>query len=164
MSVSLIAAMGQNRVIGTNNRLPWRLPADLQLFKRHTTGHPVLMGRKTFESIGRPLPGRLNIILTTQPDFAAAGCETSRSIEAVLQRYAHEEIFVIGGAEIYTQLLPHADKLYITQIEQKFEGDAYFPEFDLSDWKEIFREEGITDEKNPYSYYFSIYERKAIDE
>ncbi|MDG4656347.1 dihydrofolate reductase [Ectobacillus antri] len=158
--ISLIAAMDRNRLIGTNNELPWRLPADLAYFKRVTMGHPVIMGRKTYESIGRPLPGRENIIVTRNPAYKAEGCVVVHSLDELLTRFASsdKEAFVIGGAELYKEALSVGNRLYITHIEDEFSGDAWFPCID--DWQEISREPGIRDEKNPHAYYFSIYEKK----
>ena len=158
--ISLIWAMDQNRLIGKENNLPWRLPADLANFKRITSGHPVIMGRKTFESIGKPLPGRKNIIISRNKDLKIEGCDVAHSIEDVRSYSEKDEVFIIGGAEIYNTFLPIADKLYITEIEESFEGDAYFPEFDLLQWRLVSKVQGVSDEKNPYGYCFEIYERK----
>jgi dihydrofolate reductase len=157
--ITLIAAVAKNRVIGRDNKLPWRLPADLAFFKKTTMGHPVVMGRKTFESIGKPLPGRTNIVLTRQPDYEAAGCVVVRSIEEVLERFGDADLFVIGGREIYELFLPYAHRLLITMLDHEFEGDAFFPEIDPAVWKETARVPGVTDEKNPYSYSFVTFER-----
>lgn len=160
MSFSMIFAMDNNRLIGRDNDLPWHLPADLAYFKRVTTGHPVLMGRKTFESIGRPLPNRHNIVVTRDSSYQADGVEIFHSLDAALEAYRDQEVFIIGGSEIYKLALPIASKLYITQIDEEFEGDAYFPEIDQSMWELVSEEQGITDERNPYTYYFQVYERK----
>jgi dihydrofolate reductase len=158
-TLSLIWAMDENRLIGKDNQLPWRLSADLQWFRRQTMGKPVLMGRKTFDSIGKPLPGRQNIIITRQ-DIVIEGCTVVHSLhEARASAMDAEEIMVIGGAEIYTRLLSEADRLYITQIHDAFEGDTWFPEFDLSDWQEIHSEAHQSDEKNHYAYSFKILQR-----
>src|SRR5262245_46555747 len=132
--ISAIVAMSENRVIGANNQLPWHLPADLAHFKAITTGHAIVMGRKTFESIGRPLPNRLNIILTRDPHYSANGCRVASSFPEALAIAGADvpEIFIIGGAEIYQQLLPHIDRLYITLIQHAFNGDTYFPELNTS--------------------------------
>ncbi|HEU4964630.1 MAG TPA: dihydrofolate reductase [Bacilli bacterium] len=160
MTISLIVAMDENRLIGQDNRLPWHLPNDLQYFKKVTMGKPVIMGRKTFESIGRPLPGRRNIILTRQQGYRVEGCEVIHSLEE-LKAYQHtsDEVFCIGGAEIFHEILPYADRLYITRIYASFEGDAYFPEIDESQWKVVSSEEGATDEKNREAHTFFVYER-----
>ncbi|CAM3896509.1 dihydrofolate reductase [Mesobacillus zeae] len=160
--ISLMWAMDENRVIGKDNQLPWHLPEDLKFFKRITTGHPVAMGRKTHESIGRPLPNRENIIITRNMEYASENCTVLHSVDELLDSAAGTdgEVFVIGGAEIFCEILPYADKLIITMIHDTFEGDTYFPEFDLSQWELMSREEGIRDDKNPYDYEFLIYTRK----
>ncbi|MCP1123601.1 dihydrofolate reductase [Bacillus sp. 3103sda1] len=157
--ISLLVAMDKNRLIGKENQLPWHLPADLAYFKKVTMGHPIIMGRKTFESIGRPLPGRTNIILTRNKNYEMEGCEVIHSIDDVqkLDEQMNEEIFVIGGAEIFKEVLPFADRLYITKIEEVFEGDTFFPEINYDEWKEISVEQGVTDEKNPYTYAYHVY-------
>lgn len=161
MIVSIIVAMDVNRVIGKDNTLPWRLPAELQYVKRTTMGHPIILGRKNYESIGRPLPGRRNIILTRDPEFQAEGCEIAHSVEEVYELCkGEEEIFIFGGEQIYKLFLQDVDKLYMTVIHHEFEGDTFFPEIDFSEWNEISKEQGITDEKNPYTYYYHVYERK----
>ncbi|MCX7710896.1 MAG: type 3 dihydrofolate reductase [Clostridia bacterium] len=158
--ISMIWAMGKNRLIGRDNQLPWRLPADLANFKRITTGHPVIMGRKTFESLGRPLPGRKNVIITRNKDLSIEGCEILHSVEEACRLAEKQEVFIIGGAEIYSKFLPHADKLYITEIDESFEGDTHFPEFNMDEWVLTSKVKGDKDEKNPYDYYFLVYERK----
>ncbi|WP_102263314.1 dihydrofolate reductase [Mesobacillus jeotgali] len=161
--ISLIWAMDENRVIGYHNQLPWRLPEDLKFFKRVTMGHPIAMGRKTYESIGKPLPGRENIVITRDEDYGPEGCTVIHSIEEMLAYAAEnksEEIFVIGGAEIFKEVLHHADKLYLTMIHHQFEGDTFFPVFDIDKWELESREIGLKDEKNPYDYEFLIYKRK----
>ncbi len=161
--ISLIAAMDENRVIGSNNEMPWHLPEDLKYFKRVTMGHPVIMGRKTFESIGRALPGRTNIVVSRQTDYTAKGCTIVNSIEEVMElieRNPDEEYFVIGGAEIFRALLSVADRLYITFIYEKFEGDTVFPPFNMNEWELVSTKPGIRNEENPYDYEFLIYERK----
>ncbi len=154
--------MDKNRVIGKDNDLPWRLPADLAYFKKVTMGHPIVMGRKTYESIGRPLPGRENIIITRNQNYSAEGCTVLHSLDDVKKVIddSTKEVFIIGGAEIFKEAFPIADKLYITHIDEAFEGDTYFPAFSDQEWKEVSREKGVKDEKNPYDYYFSVYERK----
>ncbi|PEZ08067.1 dihydrofolate reductase [Bacillus sp. AFS018417] len=157
--ISLLVAMDKNRLIGKDNQLPWHLPADLAYFKKVTMGHPIIMGRKTFESIGRPLLGRTNIILTRNKNYEMEGCEVIHSIDDVqkMDEQMNEEIFVIGGAEIFKEVLPFADRLYITKIEEVFEGDTFFPEINYDQWKEISVEQGVTDEKNPYTYAYHVY-------
>jgi len=159
--ISLIWAQDENRLIGKGGRLPWRLPADLIWFRKQTMGKPVLMGRTTYESIGKPLPGRTNIVLTHQPDYQAEGCAVVHSIEEAQQAAAGaEEIMVIGGAGVYEQLLPHASKAYMTLIHSAFEGDTWFPEFDFDEWSQTSREDHEPDGKNAYSYSFITLERK----
>ncbi|NDI35397.1 dihydrofolate reductase [Chengkuizengella sediminis] len=158
-NLSIIFAMDQNRLIGKDNKLPWYLPGDLAFFKKTTLQHPVLMGRKTYESIGRPLPKRKNIILTQNKNYKAEGCIVVNTIEDALGQCNDEENFVIGGSEIYKLLLPYVNKLYVTQIEHVFDGDSYFPEIDEKIWEQTNKVKGIKDEKNPYDYYFITYER-----
>lgn len=160
--ISFLVAMDDKRVIGRENQLPWHLPEDLKYFKRVTMGHPIAMGRKTHESIGRVLPGRENIVITRQPDYQSDGCTVFTSIEDFVGdcRSRDEEIFVIGGAEIFKETFPFADRLYITEIHEEFAGDTYFPEFNLSEWELISSQKGLKDEKNPYDYEFKIYDRK----
>jgi len=158
--ISLILAMDKNNLIGNKNGLPWRLPADLAYFKKITMGHTVIMGRKTYESIGRLLPGRENVILTRDKNFTAEGCTICNTLDDALKFGQDEEAFVIGGADIYSQFLPHARKLYITKIDEAFEGDTYFDEIDFSQWRLVSKQEGTRDEKNPYTYCWLIYERE----
>lgn len=154
MTISIIAAASQNGIIGANNKLPWRLPADLKRFKELTLGHPILMGRKTFESIGKPLPGRTNIVITRQKEFACCGAITASSLEEALRLCGEaEEVFAIGGATIYEQALPLADKIYLTVIHQDFEGDARFT-FDKKSWREVSRQDFAPDAANPHSFSF----------
>ncbi|MFQ5345349.1 MAG: type 3 dihydrofolate reductase [Mariprofundus sp.] len=160
--ISFIWGQDRNRLIGRDNTLPWKLPADMAWFKKSTMGKPILMGRKTYESIGRPLPGRTNLILSRQADLQIDGCTVVHSLdEAKAAVPGAEEIMVMGGAEIYTLLFDQAGRLYITEIDAEFEGDAWFPAFDRRCWQEIFHEPHRPDEKNPYPYAFSILERKS---
>ena len=158
--IAMIVAMGENHVIGKDNQMPWHLPNDLKWFKQVTGGHSIVMGRKTFESIGKPLPNRQNIILTRQSDYQPAGTTTVSSIKEALQLAQEEDLFVIGGANVYQQFLPYADRLYITKIHETFEGDAYFPDFDQKDWKMIKKRAGQMDEKNKFAHDFYIYQRE----
>ncbi|WP_042457565.1 dihydrofolate reductase [Neobacillus dielmonensis] len=160
--ISFILAMDKNNVIGKDNQLPWHLPEDLKFFKRVTMGHPIAMGRKTHQSIGRVLPGRENIVITRQQDFQCQGCTVFSSIEEFVQYSSKisEEVFVIGGAEIFKETFPYVDRLYITYINEAFDGDTFFPLFTLSEWELISSQKGIKNEKNPYDYEFKIYERK----
>lgn len=162
MSISLIAAMDRNGVIGKDNKLPWSLPNDLRYFKRVTEGNIVVMGRKCYESIGHALPGRTNIVLTTDPNYYARDCYIYHSIEDFMSDYKlhsekDDEVFIIGGSEIYKQFLPHADKLYITKIDHEFEGDTFFPEIDPDTWIEIGSVTGRRDEYNLYPHSFHVY-------
>ncbi|MGE7759810.1 dihydrofolate reductase [Peribacillus sp. NPDC097895] len=160
--ISLIVAMDQNRVIGKNNQLPWHLPADLQYFKKVTMGHPIVMGRKTFESIGRVLPGRENVIVTRNQDFKAEGCVVLHDILQI-KTYADDsdkEVFVIGGAEIFKEIMPVTDRLYITEIHETFEGDTFFPLINEKEWDKISSIQGIMDEKNRYAHDFIILQKK----
>jgi dihydrofolate reductase len=160
--ISIIAAMDQNRLIGVNNQLPWKLPADMRWFRRNTLGKPVIMGRKTFESLGKPLPDRPNIVVTRDTAFQAEGCRVFTDIEAALSYAATlgDELMVIGGASFYEQMLARADRLYLTMIHQAFEGDAWFPAYDVNDWRILQREDHNADVKTPFSYSFVVLERK----
>jgi len=158
--ICLIAALAANRVIGRNNALPWRLPADLKRFKALTTGHPVLMGRKTHESIGRPLPQRRNLIITRNLGYSAPGCEIVHSLDQAIDACrADREIFIIGGAELYRESLTRAHCLEFTEIRAEFEGDAWFPEFSLAEWRETAREIHTDEAGIPFRYDFVRYER-----
>lgn len=160
--ISLIVAMDQNRVIGKDNQLPWYLPADLQYFKKVTMGKPIIMGRKTFESIGRVLPGRENIIVTRNQSYTNSDCTILHTIDEIKQ-YAdqsEQEVFVIGGAEIFKEILPVTDRIYITEIEASFEGDTYFPSLDENEWITSSSTPGIVDEKNVYAHRFVVLERR----
>ena len=162
MIISLIWAMDDHRLIGVENRLPWRLPADMRWFRRHTLGKPIIMGRKTFDSFGgRPLPERTNIVVTRDPGYQAEGAVVVYSIDEALQACGDaEEVMIIGGASFYQQMLPRADRLYVTQVHGQFEGDAWFPEFDWGQWQEVAREEHTIDEKNAYACSFLCFHRK----
>ena len=158
--IALIAALAQNRVIGVNNTLPWRLPEDLQHFKALTLGHHIMMGRKTFESIGRVLPGRTTVIVSRTGYNAPAGCLVTDSIAAALDACAGDaEVFFVGGAQLYAQVLPLADRLYLTEIQAEFDGDAWFPAFDRADWDEISRAPRH-DAASGLDYDFVMYQRK----
>jgi dihydrofolate reductase len=161
MSISFILAMDLQQAIGLGNDLPWRLPADLAYFRKTTSDHTILMGRKTYESIGKPLPNRTNVIITKNKDFTAEGCIIVHSVEEAVAHFAGEEVFVIGGAEVFKLFMPVVDRLYITLIEHEFEADTYFPDFDIDDWQLLSSEEGITDEKNPYAFSFLVYEKRT---
>ncbi len=156
--ISLIAAMANNRVIGKENQMPWHLPADLGHFKNVTLGKPIVMGRKTYESIGRPLPGRTNIILTRDRDYKIEGCEHAGSLEEALALLKDvEEVMIIGGGYLYSQTISQADRLYLTFIDLDVDGDTQFPEFEHLQLEEVKREKHLKDEKNPYDYEFVDY-------
>ena len=154
--------MASNRVIGINNTLPLQLTADFKHFKAVTMGKPILMGRKTYESIGRPLPGRTNIVITNNPSYVAEGCHVVNNIEQALALTEDDaEVMVIGGASFYQQTLPIAQRIYLTVIHHDFEGDAHFVEYDESIWREVERVDYQPDEKNCYPYSFLILEKQA---
>jgi len=161
MIISLICAASQNGVIGVDNRLPWRLPADMKRFKRLTMGHHVLMGRKTYQSIGHPLVGRTNIVISRRPTFQAEGCLVASSLpQAIALCKNDDEIFVIGGAAIYQAALPLAHRIYLTVIHHTFEGDTFLFDLDEPTWQELSREDFEPDEKNRYRYSFLTFERR----
>jgi len=160
--ICLIAAIAANRVIGRNNALPWHLPADLRRFKALTLGHPVVMGRNTHASIGRPLPGRRNLVITRNRDYRAPGCEVVHSLDAALAACPGATvIFIIGGAELYRQALPRAQCLEFTEIHAEFDGDTSFPQFASDQWRETARECHGTEAGAPFPYDFVRYERVA---
>lgn len=153
--ISLVAAMAKNRIIGKDNQMPWHMPADLKHFKAVTIGKPIIMGRKTYESIGRPLPGRQNVVISRNPDYQLEGCDTVTSFEEALAAVGDvDEVMIVGGGFLYSQILPKADKLYLTFIELEVDGDTQFPEFEHLSLKEVNREAHKADEKNPYNYEF----------
>lgn len=160
---SLIVAMDKNRVIGLNNGMPWHLPKDLQYFKERTSGHTIIMGRKTFESLGRVLPNRKHIVLTRSNQSFPEGVELVSTIEEIIQykrNRPEEQMFIIGGGELFKQMLPYISRMYITKIDEAFEGDVYFPEFQKDEWELVSKEKGPMDDRNPYHYYYLVYERK----
>lgn len=166
MRLAMIVAQAENRVIGNDNKLPWYLPEDLKYFKRVTLGKPIIMGRKTYESIGRPLPGRCNIVVTRDENWQVPGVVVTASLaEAVEHASAQAEIdgvdeaVVMGGAEIYRQMLPQTERLYLTQVHASVEGDAHFPEIIASEWGEVGREDFAASDNNPYAYSFIVLER-----
>lgn len=163
MIKSIIAAKSDNHVIGKDNDLVWHMPADLKFFKNKTKGHWVIMGRKTFESMDGPLPNRTHIIITRQPDYRAAGCYVTDNVDdafKIAEDQQLEEVFILGGAEIYAQTVDKADRMFITEIKSTFEGDTFFPEIDTAYWKEVSREEHAADDKNPYPYAFVEYRKR----
>jgi dihydrofolate reductase len=160
MRIAAIVAMSENRVIGNHNKLPWHLPADLAHFKAITMGKPIIMGRKTYESIGRPLPGRCNIVISRDPGFQAAGCVVANSTECALEAAGYsEEIYIIGGSLIYENMFPRIERIYLTLVHKDYEGDALFPELKKEEWRESSVEEFAADERNPVAYSFSILDR-----
>ncbi len=162
MRISLIVAMDLEGVIGKEKALPWRLPADLKNFRKITWGKPVIMGRKTFESIGKPLPGRTNIVLTRGAHDLPQGCRVARSLsEALDLAGSAEEVVVIGGAAIYALFLPRAERIYLTEVQERFPGDTHFPPWDRSEWREIHRSERPADEANPHPCHFLLLERNS---
>ena len=166
LPLAVIVAAAENGVIGRNNALPWHLPEDLRYFKRVTMGKPIVMGRKTFESIGRPLPGRSNIVITRNPDFRPPGVKVVASLEEALSLATEialidgaAELVVIGGAEIYREAIPRAERLYLTEVHARVEGDARLPTIDWGQWREVGRERHAASGANPYDYSFVVYER-----
>jgi len=162
MEIALVVAMDENRVIGARGALPWRLPADLRHFKRVTMGHPIVMGRRTWESIGRVLPGRTNIVVSGKPGYEVPGAVVVDSLEAAKARAAEEgceELMVIGGATLYEQILDEADRIYLTEVHAAFDGDTFFPDIAEDEWACVSREDFEKDEENPYDYSFLVLER-----
>jgi len=160
VKLAIIVATDENGLIGRDNDLPWKLSADLQYFRKVTMGKPIIMGRKTHESIGRPLPGRLNIIITSDKNYSAEGCTVVDSIDAALQACGEvEEAMVMGGASLYKQFLSQADRLYLTQVHASLEGDTWFPDWHKPDWQQISREDHLADDKNEFNYSFLVFER-----
>ena len=162
MIVSILVAAANHHVIGKHNQLLWKMPADMKYFKTLTTGHHVLMGRKTFESIGKPLPDRTNQVLTRNADLTIEGCTTIQTAEegiSIAKDSNENELFVIGGAQIYRSTMHLCQRIYFTKIYADFAGDAYFPEIDANIWRETSKEFHKADEKNPYDYEFIIFER-----
>ncbi len=158
--LSVIAAMARNRVIGVDNTLPWHLPEDLKRFKALTLGHHILMGRRTYESIGRPLPGRVTVILTRDPGYRVEGCISAHSLDEAIAACGDDaEVFCVGGAELYAQALPRAQRLYLTEIQAEYAGDARFPAFDAAQWREVAREPHVAD--HGLAYDFVTYQRVA---
>ncbi|HET6491867.1 MAG TPA: dihydrofolate reductase [Burkholderiales bacterium] len=158
--LSIIVAMAKNRVIGAAGRIPWYLPNELQLFKRVTMGHSIIMGRKTYESIGRLLPGRTTVIVTRRPGYHVPGAVVAHSIDAAIAACgADEEIFVIGGGELYREALPRADRIYLTTVDAEPAGDTFMPEMNPADWRERSGESFSADDRHPHAYRFSVYDR-----
>ncbi len=163
MIISTIVAVAKNNVIGKDNDIPWYLPADLKYFKKVTTGHHIVMGRKCYESIGRPLPKRTNVVVTRNPFFMATGCLVTHNVAEAVQlaeANGEEEVFIIGGGQIYEIALPHVDRIYLTEVDLEVEGDIFFPEIDEKNWTLVKETKHQADEKNEYNYTFKILERK----
>ncbi|AWO00284.1 dihydrofolate reductase [Chitinophaga alhagiae] len=163
MTISIIVAASDNNVIGIENRLPWNLPADLQFFKNTTWGFPIIMGRKTFESMGRPLKGRQNIVITRQAGYSHAGITVVPSIEAAIRAAEEQdvnEIFITGGTEIFLQAFPLVDRIYLTRVHTTLQGDAFFPEISPEEWVRVHSEPHAADEKHAYAYTFERWERR----
>ncbi len=163
MEISLIAAVAKNGVIGNAGKIPWRLPDDMKHFRETTLHHPVIMGRKTYESIGKPLPERDNIIVTRKERYEAPGCTVVHTLDDALdaaRQSGAEETFIIGGAELYREAMSVADRLYLTEIKEDFEGDAFFPAVSSLEWKKMSEKRGIVDEKNPHPHAFFVFEKK----
>lgn len=164
--LAMMAAKAANNVIGRNNALPWYLPNDLKYFKKVTFGKPIIMGRNTWESLKGPLPGRTNIVITRQPDYSAPGAKVVADLDQALELAGHlvvveghDEVVVIGGAQIYQLALPRADRLYLTQVHADVDGDTRFPDFDPGEWREVVREDYAAEGPNPYDYSFIVYDR-----
>ncbi|MFV1871783.1 MAG: dihydrofolate reductase [Oleiphilus sp.] len=167
MKCSMIVAMSENRVIGINNKLPWYLPNDMKYFKQVTMGKPIIMGRKTYESIGKPLPGRANIVITRNTQWQAEGVKVAHSLEqaialaeAISNIDGQSEVMIIGGDQIYKACLPQVDRVYLTKVHAEVQGDAWFPEVDWSSWQEVGREDFQAEGANPYDYSFIVYDRQ----
>ena len=160
MKLAIIVATDESGLIGKNNDLPWKLSADLQYFRRITMGKPLIMGRNTHESIGRALPGRKNIVVTKNKQFQAKDCCVVHSVtQAIEACNGAEEVMVMGGASLYKQLLPQADRLYLTRVHASLDGDTWFPNWQLSEWREISREDHLADDKNDHDYSFIVLDR-----
>ncbi|MEK7608672.1 MAG: dihydrofolate reductase [Patescibacteria group bacterium] len=160
MRISLIAALGRNKVIGKNGAIPWKLPRDIARFKELTMGKPVVMGRKTHESIGRPLPGRKNVVITRNGAYRADGVVVAGSLESAIEQIKEEaEVFIIGGAEIYRSSLPFAHRLYLTVVDEDFSGDAFFPDLPMEEWMLTSYEEGEVDGANKHPHAFLVLDR-----
>ena len=167
MKISMIVAMAHNRVIGKDNKMPWHLPADLQWFKSVTSGSPILMGRKTYDSIGRPLPKRLNIVLSRNNNLKIEGCSVVNSLDSALSiaqnsnrdDISNDELFIVGGANLYEAFIDKADRLYLTLIDEAFEGDTFFPDYSVYEWQEMERVNHLPDTANPHAYSFITLDR-----
>lgn len=155
--------MGRNRVIGANGTIPWHLPSELQMFRRLTMGHHIIMGRRTWESINRPLPGRTTVIVTRQPGYRVQGAIVAHTLEEAIAACGDDrEIFVIGGGELYRAALPHAGRIYLTTVDAEPDGDTFMPEFDLAQWRETSTETFGADERHRHAWRFTVYERRSL--
>ncbi|OMH39197.1 dihydrofolate reductase [Motiliproteus sp. MSK22-1] len=168
MKLALIVAQSENRVIGRNNKLPWHLPEDLKYFKSVTMGKVIIMGRKTFESIGRPLPGRTNIVVTRNLEYSFNGVDVVHDLQAAIEKAESlsiingwNEALVIGGSQLYEQALPLTERLYLTQVHHQVDGDAYFPALNSQDWEQVGSKSFKSDDVNPYNYSFLVFNRKS---
>ena len=168
MRLAVIVAQSENRVIGRNNKLPWHLPEDLKYFKSVTMGKAIIMGRKTYDSIGRPLPGRTNIVVSRNANYQQPGVEVVHDLPSAIKQAeslaiisGNDEALIIGGSQLYQQALPFADRLYLTQVHHQVDGDAYFPEIFDADWELVEREDFSADDRNPYNYSFLVLDRKS---
>lgn len=159
MKIAIIAAIAKNNAIGSDNKLLWHLPADLQFFKQTTLNNTIIMGRKTFDSIGKALPKRTNIVITSNPAFQAPGCIVVSNLKDAIAKADSEEVFIVGGAQIYQQSMEIADKMYITHVHHHFDGDTFFPAIDDKLWRVVFREDHQKDDKHAYNFSFVIYEK-----
>lgn len=160
MIVSAIVALSRNRVIGRDGDMPWNLPEDLRFFKRTTRGKPVIMGRRTFEALGKALPGRRNIVITRNADFSAPDCERAASLDGALAAVeGQEEAFIIGGGQLYTQAMPRVQRLYLTEIDTEIQGDTFFPAIDERHWQEIWRQAYPADDRHPWAFIIRQLER-----
>lgn len=164
MTISLVVAASENNVIGKDNRLLWHLPNDMKFFKNTTWGMPVIMGRKTFESLGKPLTGRTNIVMTRDREWAAKGTTVTANMDEAMKAAAEtdaKEVFVIGGGEIFKQVLPQANRVYLTRVHTKLEGDAFFPELPAKDWKLLSQLDFTADAKHAFAYSFQVWQRNS---
>ena len=162
MTVSLVVAASTNNVIGRDGGLPWHLPDDLRHFKRITTGKPLIMGRRTFESIGKPLPERQNIVMTRDPDYAAEGCDVVSSVDEALELAGDaEEVMIIGGGQVYRDFLSRADRIYMTRVQAEVQGDTLFPDFDKSAWRLVSSEHHAADDRHGYAFEMMVLERRV---
>lgn len=170
VSIAMIVAMAGNRVIGQNNQLPWHLPNDLKYFRANTLGKPIIMGRKTFDSIGKPLPGRTNIVISGNRDFHADGIRVTHNLDqaialarGIARADGAGEAMIIGGAQLYQEALPLVTRLYVTEVHANIEGDAYFPQVDWQQWRQQSRVDYFAEGTNPYNYSFVVYQRSNIE-